>query len=294
MTAQESRKHHFVPKFLLKPWLVQNRTSQSVLCGYWWDVQSRSLRCKLKGLDAFCFQLDLLTLKDRRLGRDAIEKNFFGEVDTKGAEARDILLRDGPDKLSVDQRCDFARLLLSLEARRKNIVKKIREEAPVFFRKELDADQEIRKEMEKQGIYENPSKYVECELNWSLEDNSLTVIPGLVENPKIGIKLINAFWHVVRLGQYDGSLILADRPLSRFHGYDHPRALWVLPLTSKEAFVATNHRENLEHVKRVTPQRFTKEINLESVKLAERFVFCTDTNLESFIAKHLRLNSPSR
>lgn len=98
---------------------------------------------KEKGLDGFCFQLDLLTLKSHNLGRDAIERIFFGEVDTKGAIARDLLLQSGPQSLTGEQRCDFARLLLSLDVRRPIIVEKLRNEGTETNKASFDSDPEI-------------------------------------------------------------------------------------------------------------------------------------------------------
>jgi phosphoglycolate phosphatase-like HAD superfamily hydrolase len=65
-----------------------------------------------------------------QLGRDALEKVFFGDIDTKGAKARDRLLAGGPRNLNADQRCDFARLLLSLDARRRATVSDLRVTGP--------------------------------------------------------------------------------------------------------------------------------------------------------------------
>lgn len=291
MAFQESRNHHFVPKLLLRPWLIEGSTSQSVLCGYWWDRRRKQMRCKRRGLNSFCFQLDLLSLSAHRQGRDAIEKVFFGEIDTKGVIARDILLTHGPAKLTEDQRCDFARLLLSLEARRPVTVERLRADGPAHFARELDADPEIRAAMAEHGFDVTPSSYVEDQLDWCFEDRSLAVIQELTDNPKVGQRLINAHWAVKDLGAHDGSLVLSDRPLIRIHGYDRPGATWVLPLTPKAAFIAANDRSNLSRLLRLTAQRFAKRTNVSSASQAERFVFAVETWHERWLPKYLKHTS---
>jgi len=184
--VNEARKHHFVPKFLLRPWLKQDDNAQNVLCGHYWNDKCGELRKKCKGLDSFCFQLDLLTLKHHNLGRDAIECIFFGEVDTKGAIARNILLQSGPESLTDDQRCDFARLLLSLDARRPDTVEKLRERETQKYKAGLDSDPEILSAMADAGVAEIPSSYYERTKGVSLEDIGVAVIQRLVDNPKIG------------------------------------------------------------------------------------------------------------
>jgi len=76
-TLNASRDHHFVPKLLLRPWLVDAADGQRALLGYWWDSRTQKLAVKRKGLEAFCFQLDLLTLASHHLGRDALERVFL-------------------------------------------------------------------------------------------------------------------------------------------------------------------------------------------------------------------------
>ena len=288
MVTQESRRHHFVPELLLKPWLVEMPPRQYKLWGYWWDPHKNALACKRLGLNSFCNQLDLLTLKAHNLGRDVIERLFFGEIDTKGAAARDILLEHGPNRLTGDQRCDFARLLFSLEARRPIMIERLRTEGAMRLANELDADLEIRTAMAEYAIDDTPSSYVENQLGWSLEDRALTNVQRLVDNPKVGGRLINAHWDLKALGGGDDSLVLSDRPLIRIHGYDRPGATWLLPLTPRIMFIAANHRANLDRLRRVTAQRFAKLTNISSANQAERFVFSVEERHAQWLGKYLR------
>lgn len=293
MPVQQSHNHHFVPKLLLRPWLIDEPTGHLNLWGYRWDTERRRLILKRRGLNSFCCQIDLLSLRAHHLGRDAIERFFFGEIDTKGAIARDILIESGPGGLSGDERCDFARLLLSLDIRRPKIVDDLRTKGQAHLAHELDTAREILAAMQEAGISEPPSSYVENQLGWYLQDQALLVVQKLVDNPAVGQRLINGHWYIRRLGADDGSLVLADRPLIRIHGYDRPGATWVLPLTPKVAFLACNATENLRRLVRLSGQRFVKEVNRSSVNQAERFVFCVDRSHETWLGKRLgRLSTP--
>jgi hypothetical protein len=95
MTKNESHRHHYVPEFLLRPWLVEDR-GQQLLRGYYWDDRRNQVVCKARGLRSFCNQIDLLSLSQHPQGIDALERAFFGDVDDNGAKARDILVRSGP------------------------------------------------------------------------------------------------------------------------------------------------------------------------------------------------------
>lgn len=288
MPLSNARDHHFVPKLLLRPWLVESPHGQRELHGHWWDARTQNLKIKRKGLDAFCFQPDLLTLKNHQIGPDAIERVFFGDVDTKGATARDILLEKGPSSLTEIQRCDFARLLLSLDARRPVNVERLRTEGASDLSASLDANAEVRAALAEHGIAQDPSAYAEAELGWDFEDRALAVIKGLVNNPKVGGQLINAIWTVRTLRRYEGSLVLADRPLIRENSYASPGATRVLPLTPYAAFIACAHEGNLERLMHLSGSRFVKQVNKSSAARADRFVFSIDASHTMWLEKHLK------
>jgi Protein of unknown function (DUF4238) len=153
IARQEAHRHHFVPQFLLRPWCING-----VLQGYCWDSRNGKLACKCKGPKGFCYRLDLLALRARNLGRDALEKIQFGQIDTKGAAACDQLLTDDPKTLSADQRCDFARLLFSLEARRPANVNMLRVAGPKYLAECLDSDPEILAAMDSEGLANRPMR----------------------------------------------------------------------------------------------------------------------------------------
>ena len=140
------------------------------------------------------------------------------------------------------------------------------------------------------AINEKPSSYVERELGRSLEDEALTVIQGLVDNPQVGKRLINAHWGVKWLGSFDGSFVLSDRPLIRIHGYDNPGAIWALPLTPKAAFIGANHHDNYKRLMCTSAPRFAKSMNRSSTAQSERFVFSTEMDHEKWLSKRLRMN----
>lgn len=294
MKNQVSKNHHFVPKLLLRPWLVKTPSEDDVLHGYWWNPHSNILTCKMRGLDSFCFQLDLLTLKKHSLGLDAIERVFFGDIDTQGSIARDILLDSGAAALSNDQRSDFARLLLSLDARRPANVKRLRTKGAATIHDGLNNDPDILREFEKNAINMRPADFVEQTLELNLEDSALTIVQWLANNPTVGGRLINAHWHVRKLNSLSGSFILSDRPLIRVNGYDQPGAFWLLPLSPDAAFIACNDKSNLARVMKLSDQRFAKVLNKLSVGQSERFVFCIDQSHEKWIGRHLQGRVPVR
>ena len=82
--SREPRRHHYVPEFLLRPWIREWQPQQQLLRGYYWDRRADRLRFRENGVGAFCYRLDLLTLHNRREGRAVLESRFFQTIDEAG------------------------------------------------------------------------------------------------------------------------------------------------------------------------------------------------------------------
>lgn len=279
---QTSRRHHFVPEFLLRPWTVEG-----TLHGYWWNHHKKKIDCKRKGPRAFCNEIDLLTLQVCSKGHDAIEKRFFGHIDTKGAESAQKMAQLGIDSLSDEERSDFGRLLLSLELRRPSFVHRLKAEGGREIRASIDGDDEILAEMAKLGLAGSPLKCLE-QLLGTPEDIALTFIQDFVDNPKIGSALINSHWHIFELeGARSIDFVTSDRPFVRVRGYGHPGHVSMLPLSPSKVFVATNHLSNLDLIRTMCPRQFTKKMNVCIANQTQRFIFSVSRRHSALLNKYL-------
>ncbi len=283
--AQISRRHHYVPEFLLKPWAVC-----SCLHGYWWDWRRGLVAVKRRGPKAFCFVDDLLLLRRDNRGRDVIERRFFQAVDQAGARARARMITSGPEGLTLAERCDFARLLFSLEARRPSFVGHLKAAGREHLARGLDGDPAIQRIASEEAQGQAPSEFVESQLGVSLEDRALTMVRGLTDNQIVGPTLINSRWTVLRTDESDPSqsLVLSDRPLIRTGGYLDPRTIWILPLTPHALFLASSHAASIAPIIRLKPSRLAKECNRYSAAQVDRFLFSTFEGHRHWMEGHLK------
>lgn len=283
----EARRHHYVPVFLLAPWVLHGE-----LNGYWWNERKDALDYKKKGPKAFCNVMDLLSLRTHKNGRDALEAGFFQKIDEQGAAVRDYFLQNNVADLNVDQRIEFARLLFSLDMRREQIVERLRSDKQKYA-DGLNRDERIKAWMAHNGYEGDPASLAEQVLG-SLEDRALLVIQKLVDNRDIGARLINAQWHVARVQPLDGTFVLSDRPLIRLNAFDHPNGAWILPLTPSVIFVAMNSPDDLVRLKRMTGQRLVKTINSLSANQSDRFIFSVEPGHARWIAPRLKEKDKAR
>jgi len=286
--GHEPRKHHYVPEFMLRPWAKRWRPNQILLRGYYWDMHARRLRYRENGIGAFCYRLDLLTLKGRAQNRAILESRFFQSIDEKGSAAVVAMAGRGPEGLSADERCDFARLVLSLEWRRPATIDRLRQEGRAQLMAGLDNDPEILEAFRAQDIAVPPSEYAEGTLGWSFEDRAVLIVQGLVDSKEVGERLINANWYLKRLRREHGSFVLGDRPLVRTHGLDNEAATWFVPLSPKLGFFATQHLGALKLIKRASARTIVAKANWSSAQQSERYVFSTDQSCEALLSKLLK------
>lgn len=278
-----SREHHYVPRFLLRPW-----TQDGNLNGYYWDPFLFQVKVRSKGVAYFCKKIDLLTLSGRGAKADLIETEFFGRIDDLGAKSAAKLRDCDPDELTLEERTDFARLLLSLDARRPSSVTKLSREYPVALAKALNEDPEIEKAFSDAKVSEEPLVYWERNLGFSREDQALLTLQRLVDNPIVGERLLNANWIVVRLKQDHGTLLISDRPLVRIHAFDHENALWALPLGPNLLFIASNSMHTISNIESLGRREVRKLMNISSINQIDKFIFASDDTNRPLIEKSLR------
>lgn len=284
MTSKSAREHHYVPRFLLRPWRTDGN-----LHGYYWDGFKQDVRVKKRGVSAFCKELDLLSLKTSIVPSDAIESEFFGRVDDLGSRAAAKLVNNGPTGLTADERSNFGRLLLSLDARRPVNVAAIKAKGARHFESEVDRDSELLEAFKREGIDKKPSEFWRDVTHAPLADHALLMIQKLVDNPKVGTVLINAHWRVYHLGSGDGSYVLSDRPLICTEGYDQPKTVWALPLSPKALFVASNSLSVIQSFDHQTPLQLRKRMNESSLNQVDRYVFMTNESNLPLVSKRLKI-----
>ena len=231
------------------------------------------LRAKKRGVGAFCRQPDLLTTRKRSGLSDALEHEFES-IDTPGINARNVMLGEGVTSLSPDERCDFAYFLMSLELRRRNHVEKGRAAAK-SVKQNVDNDLELHEAIRSSGIVETPSQLWESNRADVIfeEESFLRMMRNVARDPETRDYLVNANWFIVSLGQTDGTLVLADRPLVKTQGYFSPPQSWwwLLPLSPRHALVITPNKLKLEE-----PKEFRQWVNNQSATQADKYVFSID------------------
>ena len=258
----------------MRPW-----AEDGLLSGYRWHQHRETIECRRLGPKAFCYEIDAWMLDSHPLGPDALERRFFTPLDSEGAEARDILLDKGVQGLDVKRQCAFARLLLSLEARKPQHVEKVHN-----LSDEIDEDPEILSLMKQEGETGTPSEWWQANAGYSFKDKIMMTLIDSSDHSEIGKRLINMTWTVSRVNKDSDSLILSDQPLIRIGGLDDPDVKWLLPLDPWTIFCASEYPVRLRD--KFTP-RDVRQINVQSAEQAQAYVFSVDHRHKRWLGKYL-------
>lgn len=279
-----SSRHHYVPETLMKPWAI----SEGKLRGYKWDVWKDRLRSKELGPKAFCCEPDLLTVSSGAVSPDIIETDFFGPVDSRGAEARDKMLTSGIQALSDIEKSDFIRLLLSLDVRRPEWVSKLRAGGQKL-KEALNADVEVQTLASRYGITSSPADWFEDRTGVLYEDEALGLIQNLSDNPQVGNILMRCRWGLRKFSREEGELILSDRPLIRCGGTYTGNFLWLLPLSPLHLLCISPLPHVMQHFFGSAGKRIVNETNITGVLQSDTWVFSRRIHKDSdWLAKRLR------
>ncbi|WP_323774895.1 DUF4238 domain-containing protein [Alcanivorax sp.] len=120
-------RHHFVPQFYLKGWYGKRKTK---LWAYTHDYHGNVIS-KLRSAKEICHSPDLYTVEADGLvsieeSSEEVERDFFGPIDNKAAVIYRKIKNKGIQKLTSEERRDWAKFIVSLNHRSpKSILSKI-------------------------------------------------------------------------------------------------------------------------------------------------------------------------
>ncbi|MEQ9347935.1 MAG: DUF4238 domain-containing protein [Thalassospira sp.] len=269
------RNHHYVPEFLLRQWSVRKETGDDVLLAYSWSSHKAEVALKSNlGPSGYCYGRDLLTLPDHPLGQDHLECGHFEEIDRLGSNAHLKLLSDGVEGVSREQKEEFVKFLLSLEARRPDVLSRIRTSGVAGIKQQLDDDVEIKSELARFGTDESPTQFYEKTVG-SVENETVSTVVEYLTEDSIGLPAaMNSYWGIKK---FSGSLklVLSDRPLIR-HGVSGAKnSFWALPLSPDKLLILSPSDHVFHSLISRSPGELVRKANISSVSNCDRYVFGT-------------------
>jgi hypothetical protein len=278
-------RHHYVPQFLLRSWAKSMPDGRIEVFRVDLPQTPRSRHTpKYTGYEDDLYALSIPNVAG--MDKQAVERQFLRIVDNRAALVLEKLENVGLKALTLDDRMDWARFLMSLRVRQPDVVHQLRTESS----EQLEASLTKRPE-EYEALAE--AKDPPTLLEWTrlrypglIENFGLSFFHEIVDNPKVGEKILHMRWW---LWSFDGNneLILADHPCIFTHGIDDPNLIIVLPISPRKAFMGTNSDHVAMIMRRQRPKDLLVRINESSLNQARARIYARDSSPSRFIVNRL-------
>lgn len=275
-------KHHYIPAFYLSRWAVPKVTEFAKVYGG--KVVPKAKMPERTGYEERLYEMKGVEPELAQL----FEEKYFKPIDTKAADALELLYRHGHDApWNDDTRTAWTRFILSLLLRCPEDIAAFREWWHDDFGR-TDGDAEARYQAKRSSG--DPATFSEYMVGQPLavkEKYMLQMLHALLDHDSIGRYINNLEWRVLETPASAPSLLTSDRPVVRTNGLKAEGGHIGLPIGPRLLFIASHDTRFLDGLLRSDQAGLVKECNRQSVEGAVRFVWGTDERQHRFIENRL-------
>lgn len=285
-------RHHYVPQFLLREW--SGTTLDNKVEAFRLDLPhlpSSRHATKFVGFEDDLYALTMPIVAG--MDQQAVEKNLLRHIDDLGARVLQKLKTLGFQGLSPSDRVDWARFLMSLRLRQPDIIQILRTESSEHLATSLAEGPE---EYESIATVSEPSslpEWVELRFPGLIENFGMSFFHELVDDPKVGDKILRMKWWLWDFSKEKHHLLLADHPCVFTVGIDDPNIVIALPISPNRAFMATNSEGVASIMRKQRPKDLLTRLNESSLSQARVRIYSCDSSQRRFISNRLHLRTRS-
>lgn len=265
------QRHHYIPKFYLRKWLG----SDFKLEEFARVPPSNQIRSRRRGVDSTGYAEDLYTMPGvTDQTKQNIERLFMGVVDSRAAEARNMLLAGTIPQGEL--RLAWARFILTMLMRSPEEISRFKSE---FTRQWAVSDPELQSEYEKQRRPEWPDQledYARSVDPTITERQALLVATQLMQNKNVIQLLMKAEWWVLDTSSVKRALMTSDHPVVMTNGLGRPDGHFGIPIGPRHLFVAFMQREFSASFRRLPVGKIVRLTNEAVIGQARRSVYGLD------------------
>lgn len=279
-------RHHYVPEFLQKPWTENSPDGK--LKVFRTDIQGIPSKPHTPKHTGFDNDLYALT-KEKVAGmeKQAVEKHFLRIIDNNAARVRVKLEKDGLKSLTIEDRMDWARFLMSLRLRQPDIVEMLKRESAQHLKATLNDQPEEYEELAAPEDAPTLEEWTEEQYPGLIENFGLSFFRELVDSPEIGTKILKMKWWLWDFSEAPYDLLLSDHPCIFVRGIDDPNCVIALPIHPRKAFMATRSNEVTRVMRNQRPIDLAMRLNESSVNQTRVRIYACNESPRRFIENQL-------
>jgi Protein of unknown function (DUF4238) len=271
-------RHHYVPQFLLRAW-TETQPDKSVEV-FRLDLPDLPSSRHAPKYTAYQHNLYALTMPVvAGMEQQAVEKLLLLHIDNLAAGMLRKLATTGLTGLTLENRCDWARFLMSLRLRQPHIIQQLRTESSEYLEVSLIDQPE---EYDAIAGTEDPPTLLEwTRKNYPglIENFGMSFFHELVDKAEIGNKMLRMKWWLWDFTREQNDLLLADQPCIFTTDIDDADLVIALPIGPRKAFMATRSDRVAAIMRRQRPKDLLMRVNESSLNQARVRVYARDALL---------------
>ncbi|BBO69294.1 hypothetical protein DSCA_32240 [Desulfosarcina alkanivorans] len=219
--------------------------------------------------------------------KQAVEKHFLSIIDNNAARIRNKLEKDGLKSLTIEDRMDWARFLMSLRLRQPDIVEMLKRESAQHLKATLNDQPEEYEELAAPEDAPTLEEWTKEQYPGLIENFGLSFFHKLVDNPEICTKILKMKWWLWDFSKAPYDLLLSDHPCIFVHGIDDPNCVIALPIHPRKAFMATRSDEVAKVMRNQRPRDLAVRLNESSVNQTRVRIYAPNESPRRFIENRL-------
>lgn len=280
------KKHHFVPKFLLKPWTYDEKNLWLYLKS---NIEESPRSASIADVG---HERNLYT---SRGGDKSVETDFFSKIDGDASAVLKNIIENGKRKLDQEDKIPLIHFVNTFHIRSPELINEMRnfnnsvgkgEEGEI--EKNLTESRNAPKKVFEKEPHDDTPKLVQL---FSTIGKNTAMSKSYEHDFK---KLISSNMMIYENNSsYD--FITSDFPLRVINlsreesfGIEIPTLYgMIFPLSPKLCLIISNDKEFIKEVITSNQKEFVKKTNIETINTANNQIFSKEKILKEFIKKHL-------
>ena len=124
--------------------------------------------------------------------------------------------------------------------------------------------------------------------------SAMRALMGMIDNPRLGLKINNMPWWVIDTDPNDYPLLTSDRPVIRTNGLNAPNGHIALPIGPHRVFVVAKDQQTLNVIRSSNARQIVREVNRQVCDYAVKYVYSIDDTQLEFVEKHFATREQPR
>lgn len=278
-------RHHYLPQFYLSRWTgddgklvefsIPNSSSGIV-------VPKRRVP-RGTGFGRGIYNFSNLPPEKRSL----IETRLMHKIDTDGARALEFLERNPGDRhWTAELRQAWVVFMISMFIRNPVDIEALKAKYANDWRNANEQWEAEYQQQRRAGDPASAAEYFNSFQPHQIENFALYLLPKLVDLPKVGQKLLNMQWFVVRCAS-DEEFLTSDRPIVKTH-LDRGDAYWMMPIGPDRLFLAVHSwQQELSMRAHMKPAQLVIDANETAAGRAVKYAYGKTDRQLPLVQKHL-------